>query len=195
VREGDDVKTLRRAVGHIPGTALPGGTGNAALAGHRDTFFQGLRDIQKGDQITLSTPAGNARYVVRSTRVVDPSDVSVLAPTSGSTLTLVTCYPFNYIGASTNSKTAPPKINRPPIFHLRCWRCGTTRVGTGTPRTKQRRRSGTRRAPGFTPTCTGKRGISGTRATGISGRVNPNVVRRWTQSGRRLRGGYSRNDE
>ena len=100
VREGDDVKTLRRAVGHIPGTALPGENGNAALAGHRDTFFRGLRDIRKGDQITLTTPAGNARYLVKSTRVVEPSEVSVLAPTDGSTLTLVTCYPFNYIGAA-----------------------------------------------------------------------------------------------
>lgn len=100
VREGDDVKTLRRAVGHIPGTALPGDAGNAGLAGHRDTFFRGLRNIQTGDQIMLTTPAGNARYRVRSTRVVDPSETSVLAPTDGSTLTLVTCYPFNYIGAA-----------------------------------------------------------------------------------------------
>ena len=100
VREGDDVKTLRRAVGHVPGTALPGEIGNAALAGHRDTFFRGLRDIRTGDHILLTTPGGNARYVVRSTRVVDPGEVSVLAPTRKSTLTLVTCYPFNYIGAA-----------------------------------------------------------------------------------------------
>ena len=100
VREGDDVKTLRRAVGHVPGTALPGEIGNAALAGHRDTFFRGLRDIRTGDHILLTTPGGNARYIVRSTRVVDPVEVSVLAPTRKSTLTLVTCYPFNYIGAA-----------------------------------------------------------------------------------------------
>lgn len=100
VREGDDVKTLRRAVGHVPGTALPGEIGNAALAGHRDTFFRGLRDIRTGDHILLTTPGGNARYIVRSTRVVDPAEVSVLAPTRRSTLTLVTCYPFNYIGAA-----------------------------------------------------------------------------------------------
>jgi sortase A len=100
VREGDDVKTLRRAVGHIPGTALPGEIGNAALAGHRDTFFRGLRDVRTGDHILLTTPGGSARYVVKSTNVVDPSDVSVLAPTRRSTLTLVTCYPFNYIGAA-----------------------------------------------------------------------------------------------
>jgi sortase A len=100
VREGDDVKTLRRAVGHIPGTALPGEVGNAALAGHRDTFFRGLRDLRTGDHILLTTPGGNARYVVKSMHVVDPSEVSVLAPTPKSTLTLVTCYPFNYIGAA-----------------------------------------------------------------------------------------------
>jgi len=100
VREGDDTGTLRRAVGHIPGTALPGDSGNAALAGHRDTFFRGLRNIRNGDEIVVTLPAGGAHYVVRSTRIVDPSDVSVLAPTSGSTLTLVTCYPFNYLGAA-----------------------------------------------------------------------------------------------
>ena len=100
VREGDDAKILRRAVGHIPGTALPGATGNAALAGHRDTFFRGLRDIHNGDEIVLTTAAGDVHYVVKSTRIVDPSEVSVLAPTHGPVLTLVTCYPFNYIGAA-----------------------------------------------------------------------------------------------
>jgi sortase A len=100
VREGDDTRTLRGAVGHIPGTAFPGDRGNAALAGHRDTFFRGLRDIRKGDDILLSTSAGDVHYVVRNTRVVEPTDVSVLTPTSRSTLTLVTCYPFNYIGAA-----------------------------------------------------------------------------------------------
>lgn len=100
VREGDDVKTLRRAVGHVPGTALPGQRGNAALAGHRDTFFRGLRNIREGDEILVATPHGDARYIVRHTRVVKPSEVSVLAPTPTSTLTLVTCYPFNYIGAA-----------------------------------------------------------------------------------------------
>jgi sortase A len=100
VREGDDVKTLKRAVGHVPGTALPGRRGNAALAGHRDTFFRGLRNIRQGDEILVATPHGDARYIVRNTRVVKPSDVSVLGPTPTPTLTLVTCYPFNYIGAA-----------------------------------------------------------------------------------------------
>ena len=100
VREGDDATTLHRAVGHIPGTALPGSNGNAAIAGHRDTFFRGLRNIRKGDEIVLSTAGGDLHYVVRDTRIVDPSEVSVLAPTQGPVLTLVTCYPFNYIGAA-----------------------------------------------------------------------------------------------
>jgi sortase A len=100
VREGDHNRVLRRAVGHIPQTPLPGEPGNAGLAGHRDTFFRGLRDVRHGDRIVVTTPDSVLHYDVRSTRIVDPTDVSVLKPTSGSTLTLVTCYPFDYIGAA-----------------------------------------------------------------------------------------------
>jgi sortase A len=100
VREGDDTGTLRRAVGHIPRTALPGEPGNMALAGHRDTFFRGLRDVRNGDRIVVTTPNAVLRYDVLSTRIVEPTDVSVLEPTPGPTLTLVTCYPFNYIGSA-----------------------------------------------------------------------------------------------
>lgn len=100
VREGDEVSVLRRAVGHVPGTVLPGDSGNSALAGHRDTFFRGLRHVREGDRITLTTPQTVLRYEVRSMRIVEPTDVSVLAPTTRPTLTLVTCYPFNYIGAA-----------------------------------------------------------------------------------------------
>jgi len=98
VREGDDAATLRRAVGHIPDTALPGESGNTALAGHRDTFFRGLRHVRTGDRVVVTTPDGVHEYVVRRTRVVEPTDVSVLAHTPGETLTLVTCYPFTYVG-------------------------------------------------------------------------------------------------
>jgi len=98
VQEGVDSKTLRRAVGHVPGTALPGDNGNVALAGHRDTFFRGLRDVRKDDVIHMQTFDREVEYVVDSTKIVDPKDVQVLAPTSNSVLTLVTCYPFNYIG-------------------------------------------------------------------------------------------------
>lgn len=100
VREGDDTAVLRRAVGHIPETVLPGEPGNAGLAGHRDTFFRGLRNVRSGDRIVVTTPHTTVQYEVRSTRIVEPTEVSVLEPTPESTLTLVTCYPFNYIGAA-----------------------------------------------------------------------------------------------
>lgn len=100
VREGADGKTLQRAVGHIPGTALPGNSGNVALAGHRDTFFRPLRNIRKNDTIDLETARGTYRYLVKSTSIVGPRDVSVLAPDKQKTLTLVTCYPFYYIGSA-----------------------------------------------------------------------------------------------
>ena len=98
VRKGVDDRTLRRAVGHVPETALPGEAGNVALAGHRDTFFGPLRRVREGDRIRLRTPDGDFNYVVRESRIVEPTDLSVLAPTSGATLTLITCYPFNYVG-------------------------------------------------------------------------------------------------
>ena len=100
VREGDDAATLRHAVGHIPDTAMPGEQGNAGLAGHRDTFFRGLKSIREGDRITMTTTQGVLEYTVRDTSVVDPDDVSVLRPTGRRTLTLVTCYPFYYIGSA-----------------------------------------------------------------------------------------------
>ena len=99
-REGVDVRTLRGSVGHVPGTALPGDTGNAAFAAHRDTFFAPLRDVRRGDEVLVTTPAAVHRYAVVSTRIVDPSDVAVLRPTDGRTLTLVTCYPFDYVGSA-----------------------------------------------------------------------------------------------
>ena len=99
-REGADAATLRRAVGHVPSTAWPGETGNAAFAGHRDTFFRKLRDVRKGDEIVFTTPQGVVRYVVSELRVVQPTDVSVLEPTARPMLTLVTCYPFTFIGSA-----------------------------------------------------------------------------------------------
>ena len=100
VREGADSGTLRKAIGHIPGTALPGNAGNVGLAGHRDTFFRALRDIEKDDTIDFETDSGTFRYAVQSTRIVSPRDVSVLTASSGRTLTLVTCYPFYYVGSA-----------------------------------------------------------------------------------------------
>lgn len=100
VREGADEGTLSRAVGHIPGTALPGNIGNVGLAGHRDTFFRALRNIHSDDIIELQTTAGTYRYMVKSTRIVTPRDISVLNASGGETLTLVTCYPFYYVGSA-----------------------------------------------------------------------------------------------
>ncbi len=98
IEEGDDDATLRHAVGHIPGTALPGSAGNVAVAAHRDTFFRGLGELQRNDEIDVDTLHGSFRYRVDQITVVDPSNTSVLAPTVGKTLTLITCFPFHYIG-------------------------------------------------------------------------------------------------
>ena len=98
VVEGVDKTTLRHAVGHIPGTALPGHSGNVGLAGHRDTFFRQLKDVKIKDEIQLSTLQGNFNYEVESLRVVNPDNVGVLAASGGNVLTLVTCYPFYFVG-------------------------------------------------------------------------------------------------
>jgi sortase A len=100
VLPGTDDRTLDRAVGHIEGTAPPGTDGNLGIAGHRDGFFRGLKDIAHDDVIEIDTLQGKDVYRVERTWVVDPDDVSVLDPTSTRTLTLVTCYPFYYIGAA-----------------------------------------------------------------------------------------------
>ena len=100
VLEGSNARTLRLAVGHIPGTALPGPSGNVGLAGHRDTYFRSLRRIKVGDKIRLTTVAGTFKYRVVSLRVVLPSAIEVLNDTQQPTLTLVTCYPFDFIGAA-----------------------------------------------------------------------------------------------
>lgn len=100
VSEGVDEKTLRRAIGHIPNTALPGQPGNVGLAAHRDTFFRGLKDLQLADPIQLITTNGTFEYVVEELRIVEPTETGVLAPGPEPTLTLVTCYPFDYIGSA-----------------------------------------------------------------------------------------------
>jgi sortase A len=98
VREGEDARTLQLAIGHIAGTALPGTPGNMGLAAHRDTFFRRLREINPGDVIRLVAVEGTFTYAVESTLIVDPDDLWVLNPTPEPSLTLVTCYPFTYIG-------------------------------------------------------------------------------------------------
>ncbi len=100
VVEGVDRLILRRSVGHIPGTALPGQSGNVGISGHRDTFFRPLRNIRQDDIIALTTLLGEYRYRVVSTKVVSPSDVAVLDPSENEILTLVTCYPFYFVGSA-----------------------------------------------------------------------------------------------
>jgi sortase A len=98
VVEGTDKPALRRAAGHIAGTGLPGQPGNVGIAAHRDTFFRPLRNIQRNDIVTLTTLRGEYRYRVVSTKVVNPYDVAVLNPDTNEILTLVTCYPFYFVG-------------------------------------------------------------------------------------------------
>jgi sortase A len=114
VMEGTDKITLRRAVGHIAGTALPGHPGNVGIAAHRDTFFRPLRNIRRNDLITLTTLLGEYRYRVVSTKVVDPHDIAVLDPSVNEVLTLVTCYPFYFVGPA------------PSRFIVRAGRVGRT---------------------------------------------------------------------
>jgi LPXTG-site transpeptidase (sortase) family protein len=98
VLEGSDDGILRRAAGHIEDTALPGEVGNLAIAGHRDTTFRRVRDLRRGDPLIVSTPGRIYRYRVTRTIIVKPEDIYVLDPTERRTLTLVTCYPFDFIG-------------------------------------------------------------------------------------------------
>jgi sortase A len=98
VMEGTSTHTLRRAAGHIEGTALPGERGNVGISAHRDTLFRPLRDIHQDDIITVTTPGGEYRYRVVSTRVVSPENTSVLDSDGTDILTLVTCYPFYFVG-------------------------------------------------------------------------------------------------
>jgi sortase A len=142
VREGVDNKTLSTAVGHVPSTALPGQIGNFAIAAHRDTLFRALKDIQKDDLVTFQSPNGTYTYQVVATKIVKPSDVTVLSSDGGGIisadasdqttdksrlLTMITCYPFYYVGSAPKrfiveaelvpTRPAAPKLeaeNAPP---------------------------------------------------------------------------------
>lgn len=98
VVQGDALELLDRAVGHLPQTPLPGEWGNVALAAHRDRLFRPLREIRPGDTITIATSSGSFQYEVQSTFVVPATEVSVLHSSDARELTLITCFPFNYIG-------------------------------------------------------------------------------------------------
>lgn len=121
--EGTDDLTLNRGVGHIPGTGLPGDEGNIGIAGHRDGFFRALKDVVSGDAIELVTTNRKDIYTVDQIVLVLPNDVSVLQPRERQSLTLVTCYPFYFVGSApkryivhaslTSSEIAPSAATRP----------------------------------------------------------------------------------
>lgn len=100
VLEGTDDWTLNRAVGHIEDTAAPGANGNVGIAGHRDGFFRGLKDVGVGDALDLETLTGTQHYLIERIWIVSPEDVDVIGPTPTRAVTLVTCYPFYFVGSA-----------------------------------------------------------------------------------------------
>jgi sortase A len=100
VVEGDGASELRKGPGHLSRSAEPGENGNCVIAGHRDTHFRVLKDIRKGDDIVLDTPAGQYLYRVRNTKIVLPDNTASLRPTTDAVLHLITCYPFYYVGSA-----------------------------------------------------------------------------------------------
>ena len=102
VLEGDDVAALLLGVGHLSDTPLPWHDGNSVFAAHRDTFFRPLAGIRRNDIITFSTADAEFEYVVKELKIVEPTDLDVLDPTPSATLTLITCYPFDYVGPAPN---------------------------------------------------------------------------------------------
>ena len=114
IRTGSDARTLQLAVGHVPGTALPGEIGNVGLAGHRDTFFRRLEDIAPADVIRLVTPEGQFAYRVERTDIVQPTDVWVLDDAAPrATLTLITCYPFTFVGSAPERFVVSATLQQP----------------------------------------------------------------------------------
>lgn len=116
IAEGDDAGTLKVAIGHLPDTPMPWHDGNSALAGHRDTFFRPLQHVRVGDALRVSTVRGDFHYRVRETMVVGPNDVWVLEPTDRPTLTLITCYPFSYVGKAPRRFVVKADRTAEPVF-------------------------------------------------------------------------------
>jgi LPXTG-site transpeptidase (sortase) family protein len=116
VLEGIEDRALRRGAGWIPGTARPGEQGNVGIAAHRDTFFRPLREVRSGDRIELETLSATQSYVVRSVYVVEPEATSVLQPTGEPTVTLVTCFPFNYVGPAPRRYIVQAVANGPALL-------------------------------------------------------------------------------
>jgi sortase A len=118
ILEGTDVVNLNRGVGHVAGTANPGEDGNVAIAGHRDGFFRGLKDVSLGDALEVASLQDTETYIVDRITVVDPSDVSVLQARTRSSLTLITCYPFHYIGSSPKRYIVQASVIDPAPVNL-----------------------------------------------------------------------------
>jgi len=121
VLDGTDEITLNRAVGLISGTARPGDGGNVGIAGHRDGFFRGLKDLEEGDAIELETLTTTQVYTIDHISIVSPEDVSVLSPRAKPSLTLVTCYPFYFVGSApqryiVQASLTPAAHNRQAVF-------------------------------------------------------------------------------
>ena len=119
VKEGTDEDILARAVGHLPSSPVPGVPGNVAVAGHRDTFFRPLRNLRLHDRILFTTWQGRTfEYEVESEKIVRPTDVSVLQASAEPTLTLVTCYPFYYVGSAPKRFIARARqvASEPPLM-------------------------------------------------------------------------------
>lgn len=113
--EGVAARTLRLGVGRIPNASMPGYPGNLTLAGHRDSYFRSLEGVRVGDVVEVTTLAGDRRFRVQETRVVDPSAVEILDDRSGETLTLITCFPFRFIGPAPKrfvvfASAEPPEV-------------------------------------------------------------------------------------
>ena len=138
VLPGTDDRTLDRGAGHIEDTPSPGVAGNTGIAGHRDGFFRGLKDIAAGDAIELDTLQGTQVYRVERTWVVEPEDVSVLDPTPTPALTLVTCYPFYFVGSAPQRfivravrSGAETFSSLPSAAREPCPRCGPRQLAAG----------------------------------------------------------------
>jgi sortase A len=110
VRDGMDAETLRRAVGHVPSTALPGQMGNFVVIAHRDTFFRPLRELEKGDTVQIVTTRGRFSYTVESLEVVEPEGIRLTAPKTEAIATLITCFPFNYVGPAPRRFVARARL-------------------------------------------------------------------------------------
>ncbi len=115
VVEGDDNRDLKRGPGHLIGTAMPGQDGNCVIAGHRDTHFRVLKDIQKGDEILLTRNGETWRYRVDELSVVSPDNLSPLRPSHTPELHLITCYPFHYLGAAPKRFIVQARLENEPL--------------------------------------------------------------------------------